>query len=280
MPLRCFVLLCCLIPCAIALEDWEQVSDFAATGIHQHENQVVIWNAGFYLTSTDGGASWSAPLAAGDEATISHAVASADGFHVLTSAGAVVGTPIAGRFSKLLVDGRGRLWAQDGQGHVCLCSPTIQPVDISGTLYRAWPSGVVVQRGRTQLSIVTAPDKIKHLKAFEGLPPAFELAPLTGKPLPYLMESSGRYWEIAGGEMTPMYSRKGITVHATWAAQAGPRELVTYRDQHTIGVDRNGHLMPDPRLSRQLPAQASQAAGWRHMLVISPVGVFRFREAY
>ncbi|MBA3936380.1 MAG: hypothetical protein H0X38_02875, partial [Planctomycetes bacterium] len=77
-------------PARGADEDWHQVSDFPAAGLHAFGNTVVAWDQLRYAVSVDGGQSWSnavaiasGGLAQGQPLPVHQAVVAASGPVVL-----------------------------------------------------------------------------------------------------------------------------------------------------------------------------------------------------
>jgi hypothetical protein len=254
-------------PARGADEDWHQVSDFPAAGLHAFGNTVVAWDQLRYAVSLDGGQSWSnavaiasGGLAQGQPLPVHQAVVAASGPVVLAQTGVVLGVA-GGRTaplglpaaSALAVDGAGRLWIEGVDGTIAVLDGVVKPIG-RGRIYRALDGGVLAQTGGKDLVLLTPAGAQQVETQTDQLPPVFQLAPLTGKGGDRWVTKAGASWTLAHGKVASTSDRPVKILSYGFAAD-GYHDLVVWKGLQ-ISVINHGALAPQRR-TRHLPATAT-----------------------
>jgi hypothetical protein len=250
-------------PARAADEDWHQVSDFPAVGLHAFGTTVVAWDQVRYAVSVDGGQSWSnavaiasGGLAQGQPLAVHQAVVAASGPVVLAQTGvalgvgggrtAPLGLPVA---SALAVDGAGRLWLEGVDGTISVVDGVTRPVG-KGRIYRACDGGVLAQTGGKDLALLTPAGAQKVETQTDQLPPLFQLAPLTGKGGDRWVTKAGASWTLAHGKVASTSDRPVKILSYGFAAD-GYHDLVVWKGLQ-ISFLNHGAIAPQRR-TRHLP---------------------------
>ena len=217
-------------------QEWRAVSDFGATGIHASNTAVIAWNAQQYAVSTDGGATWSNPIAPAAQGQppepIRLCIAAPTGLLVLTATGRVYNVTETGMgilptpaLTNLAVAGDGTIYSEGIDGTVS----TFNGAAITkGRIYRAVQDGVLVKPQRDSLVLATSSGVQPVPFKGENLPMSMDLPPLTTKGGDRWATKKATTWMFADGKVMA-YSERQAQVRAYGFGGGGYYELLMWQ---------------------------------------------------
>jgi hypothetical protein len=271
-------------PASAAEKTWRHVSEFPAIGLHASGSTVIAWNMLQYAISTDGGETWSNPVAPTEKGQRAEPIRLAlatpnDGLLVLTSTGKVLNAAVANATATTAPAASNVVLAGDGAVFVEGIDGTVSTLNgaeaVRGRIYRAVKHGVIVHGDKKDKLFLlrangTKPDKVQFKG--ENLPVQMDLAPLTTAGGDRWTTTRGTTW-IFKDDSVMAFGEREAQPKAYAFGPEGYHELLAWRGLQITYLQGSG--LAGHWRTKDLPQDAAVlTAGAKNFVVAGPSGIY------